>query len=69
MDGATLAAGALAGLRKTKPPVSAALSLLRRGDPLMFIGAAGDRFAAEEGHEMVENEFFSTERRRKTWPR
>lgn len=65
MDGATLAAGALAGLRRTKHPVSAALSLLRRGDPLMFIGAAGDRFAAEEGHEMVENEFFSTERRRK----
>ena len=65
MDGATLAAGALAGLRRTRHPVSAARSLLRRGDPLMLIGDAGDRFAAEEGHEMVENEFFSTERRRK----
>lgn len=65
MDGATLAAGALAGVKRTRHPVSAARSLLRRGDPLMLIGDAGDRFAAEEGHEMVENEFFSTERRRK----
>ncbi|KQU54741.1 isoaspartyl peptidase [Bosea sp. Leaf344] len=64
MDGETLAAGALAGLRRTRHPVSAARSLLRRGDPLMLIGAAGDRFAAEEGHEIVENGFFSTERRR-----
>lgn len=65
MDGATLAAGALAGVRRTRHPVSAARSLLRRGDPLMLIGEAGDRFAEEEGHEMVKNEFFSTERRRK----
>lgn len=65
MDGETLAAGALAGLRRTRHPVSAALSLLRRGDPLMLIGDAGDRFAAEEGHESVQNSFFSTERRRK----
>lgn len=64
MDGETLAAGALAGLRRTHHPVSAARSLLRRGDPLMLIGAAGDRFAAEEGHEIVDNGFFSTERRR-----
>ena len=65
MDGATLAAGALAGVRRIKNPVSAAKALMARGDPLLLAGAAGDVFAEHEGLDMVENEFFSTERRRK----
>ncbi|KRE09312.1 isoaspartyl peptidase [Bosea sp. Root381] len=66
MDGATLAAGALAGVRRIRNPVSAAKALMRRGDPLLLAGAAGDAFAAQEGLDMVENAYFSTERRRKS---
>ncbi len=65
MDGATLAAGALCGVRRIRHPISAARALMQRGDPLLLAGEAADAFAEAEGHTMVENEFFSTERRRK----
>lgn len=65
MDGSTLAAGALAGVKRIRNPVSAAKALMLRGDPLLLAGAAGDRFAEHEGLDMVDNEHFSTERRRK----
>ncbi|SEG41628.1 isoaspartyl peptidase/L-asparaginase family protein [Bosea lathyri] len=65
MDGATLAAGALCGVRRIRNPVSAAKVLMLRGDPLLLAGAAGDIFAEHEGLDMVENDYFSTERRRK----
>ena len=35
------------------------------GDPLLLTGPAGDAFAQSEGLDIVENEYFSTERRRK----
>lgn len=65
MDGATLAAGALAGVKRIRNPVSAAKALMLRGDPLLLAGAAGDAFATQEGLDTVENSHFSTERRRK----
>ena len=65
MDGATLAAGALAGVKRIRNPVSAAKALMLRGDPLLLAGAAGDSFAEHEGLDIVENGYFSTERRRK----
>jgi beta-aspartyl-peptidase (threonine type) len=65
MDGATLAAGALCGVRRIRNPVSAAKVLMLRGDPLLLAGTAGDIFAEHEGLDMVENDYFSTERRRK----
>lgn len=65
MDGATLAAGALAAVKRIRNPVTAARALMQRGDPLLLVGAAGDSFAEHEGLDMVENGYFSTERRRK----
>jgi beta-aspartyl-peptidase (threonine type) len=65
MDGATLAAGALCGVRRIRNPVTAAKALMLRGDPLLLAGIAGDLFAEHEGLDMVENDYFSTERRRK----
>ena len=65
MDGATLAAGALCAVKRIRNPVSAAKALMHRGDPLLLTGPAGDAFAQTEGLDIVENEYFSTERRRK----
>lgn len=65
MDGATLAAGALAGVKRIRNPVSAAKALMLSGDPLLLAGVAGDDFAAQMGLDMVENAYFSTARRRK----
>lgn len=65
MDGSTLAAGALCCIKRIRNPVSAAKALMRRGDPLLLAGHAADAFAEAEGLDMVENEYFSTDRRRK----
>lgn len=65
MDGSTLAAGALCAVKRIRNPVSAAKALMHRGDPLLLTGPAADAFAQTEGLDMVENEYFSTERRRK----
>lgn len=65
MDGSDLAAGALCCAKRIRNPVSAAKALMRRGDPLLLAGPAADAFAEAEGLDMVENEYFSTERRRK----
>jgi beta-aspartyl-peptidase (threonine type) len=65
MDGSTLAAGALCCVKRIRNPVSAAKALMRRGDPLLLAGHAGDAFAEAEGLDMVQNEYFSTDRRRK----
>ncbi|RDJ22106.1 isoaspartyl peptidase/L-asparaginase [Bosea caraganae] len=65
MDGSNLAAGALCCVKRIRNPVSAAKALMRQGDPLLLAGPAGDTFAEAEGLDMVENEYFSTDRRRK----
>ncbi|WP_306227883.1 isoaspartyl peptidase/L-asparaginase family protein [Bosea beijingensis] len=65
MDGATLAAGAICGAKRIRNPIVAAKALMLRGDPLLLAGPAADDFAEHEGVDTVENEHFSTERRRK----
>ena len=65
MDGATLAAGAICGAKRIRNPITAAKALMLRGDPVMLTGPAADDFAEHDGVDTVENEHFSTERRRK----
>lgn len=65
MDGSNLAGGALCCVKRIRNPISAAKALMRRGDPLLLAGPAGDAFAEAEGLDMVENDYFSTDRRRK----
>ena len=65
MDGATLAAGAICGAKRIRNPIVAAKALMLRGDPVLLAGPAADDFAEHEGVDTVENEHFSTERRRK----
>ncbi|SEJ31739.1 beta-aspartyl-peptidase (threonine type) [Deinococcus reticulitermitis] len=64
MDGATGRAGAVAGVRHIRHPVLAARALLTEADPLLLIGEAADAWAKGRGLEMVDNAFFTTERRR-----
>ncbi|WP_186417257.1 isoaspartyl peptidase/L-asparaginase [Bosea sp. CS1GBMeth4] len=65
MDGSTLAAGAVCAAKRIRNPVSAAKALMHHGDPLLLTGPAADAFAQTEGLDIVENGYFSTERRRK----
>ena len=63
MDGATLNAGAVAGLTRTRHPVAAARAVLEQSPHVFLIGEGADVFSAEQDLEQVEPAWFFTERR------
>ncbi len=63
MDGATLNAGAVAGVTRTRHPISLARAVMEKSGHVMLIGDGADRFAASQGLEQVPPSFFFTERR------
>lgn len=63
MDGATLAAGAVAGTQRIRNPITAARAVMERSDCVLLIGPAADAFAEGQGLAMVDNSYFTTERR------
>ena len=63
MDGATLKAGSVAGVTRTRHPISLARAVMEKSPHVMLIGAGADAFAAEAGLEQVAPSFFFTERR------
>ena len=65
MDGRTRRAGAVAGLRTTRAPISAARRLLEQGPHVFVVGDGADQFAREAGLEQIENKWFETSERRR----
>lgn len=63
MDGATLNAGAVAGITHTRHPIAAARAVMEKSPYVMMIGHGADEFAASKGLEQVDPSFFFTERR------
>jgi len=63
MDGSNLKAGAVAGVTRTRHPISLARAVMEQSPHVMLIGAGADAFAAEVGLEQVDPSFFFTERR------
>ncbi len=63
MDGATLKAGAVAGVTRTRHPISLARAVMDKSPYVMLIGPNADAFAATVGLEEVDPSFFFTERR------
>jgi len=61
MDGATLNAGAVAGVTRTRHPISLARAVMEKSPHVMLIGAGADAFAGEVGLEQVDPSFFFTE--------
>ena len=65
MDGRSRRAGAVAGVRTTRAPISLARTLMERG-PHVFLSYEGaDRLARETGLEQIENSWFVTGERRR----
>lgn len=63
MDGATLCAGAIAGVRRVRNPVLLARAVLERSPHVMLAGDGAEAFAREQGIALVDPEYFRTERR------
>lgn len=65
MDGRTRAAGAVAGLRTTRAPISLARRLLDEGPHVFLSGKGADDFARDDGFEQVGNSWFEIPERRR----
>jgi beta-aspartyl-peptidase (threonine type) len=63
MDGATLKAGAVAGVTRTRHPISLARAVMDKSPYVMLIGPDADAFGATAGLEEVDPSYFFTERR------
>ena len=65
MDGATRRAGAVAGLRTTRAPITLARRLMEQGPHVFLSGPGADQFARDAALEQVENDWFVTGERRR----
>jgi beta-aspartyl-peptidase (threonine type) len=63
MDGRTLQAGAVAGVTRTRHPISLARAVMEKSPHVMLMGEGADRFAADQKLEQVDPSYFFTERR------
>lgn len=63
MDGATLNAGAVAGVTRTRNPISLAKAVMQKSPHVMLVGAGADQFALTTGLPQVEPSYFFTEPR------
>jgi beta-aspartyl-peptidase (threonine type) len=63
MDGSNLKAGAVAGVTRTRHPISLARAVMEKSPYVMLIGAGADAFGARVGLEQVDPSFFFTEAR------
>ena len=69
MDGKTLAAGAVACVRRLPNPVLAARAVMEHSGHVLMAGEAAEAFAHALGLPLVEPEYFYTEFRYRQWQR
>jgi beta-aspartyl-peptidase (threonine type) len=63
MDGSNLKAGAVAGVTRTRHPISLARAVMEKSPYVMMAGSGADAFGARVGLEQVDPSFFFTEAR------
>lgn len=63
MDGKTLGAGAVAGLRRIKNPITLARTVMEKSPHVMMVGQGAEKFAVEQGFALVDEKYFFTEER------
>ena len=63
MDGRTLGAGAVAGLKRVKNPITLARAVMEKSPHVMLIGEGAEKFAATLSIELVEPSYFFTQPR------
>ncbi len=63
MDGHRLMAGAVGGVRTIKNPISAAREVMNSSPHVMMMGKGAERFAREQGLDIMDTTYFFTEKR------
>ena len=63
MDGKSLNAGALAGVRDIKNPIRVARAVMEKSGHVLLTGSGASQFAKEQGFVLVDNSYFYTEKR------
>lgn len=63
MDGATLKAGAVAGVTNIKNPIDAARAVMEQSEHVMMVGRGAEQFAAAHGCDTVPASYFFTQER------
>ena len=69
MDGATLAAGAVANVSHLRNPILAARAVMEHSEHILLVGAGAESFVADYGVAVVEAAYFHTEARHAQWLR
>lgn len=69
MEGSQRDAGSVAGVTRVKNPILAARAVMDQSEHVMFAGEGADGFAESVGLDMVENSYFTTDRRREALER
>lgn len=67
MDGATLMAGAVAGVTTIKNPITAAHAVMTKSSHVMLTGAGAEKFAEEQGLTIVPPSYFIDSMRYQQW--
>lgn len=65
MEGRDLNAGAVAGVKHVKNPITLAHRVLQHSPHVMLMGEGAELFARDEGFAFVDNAWFATDRRRR----
>jgi len=63
MDGKTLQAGAVAGLKHVKNPIELARAVMEKSPHVMLVGTGAEELALEQGLTLVPNSYFRTDQR------
>ena len=64
MDGRERAAGAVAGITRTRHPISLARAVMEQSDHVFLAGKGADQFSAAHGLDQVPADWFATDARR-----
>lgn len=67
MDGSTLDAGAICCVKRVRNPILVARRVLEHSEHVLFTGEGAEAFAAAQGFEFVEPEYFHTDARHRQW--
>ncbi|HKP77356.1 MAG TPA: isoaspartyl peptidase/L-asparaginase, partial [Longimicrobiaceae bacterium] len=69
MNGATLAAGSVAGVHHVRNPITLARLVMEKSPHVMMVGDGAELFGRQQGIEQVDPSYFITAPRRASWER